>query len=689
MKNFIGVFKVLPIACLLFSCQSKKEVSLSSLLEEMCDREALAKFPAPAYTTAQYSSYDRASVRKDTSSWYANWDRSQFLRVESDKGRREFVMFDAEGPGAVVRFWVTVGDYSDKGIIRFYLDGDSLPAIEGEALKLISGGLLVGSPLSESVSELTEYKQRGHNLYFPIPYARHCKITYESSGIKEPGEKSGECFYYNINYRTYEPGTKVKTFTKADLQSVGSLLDTVKLKLENPSNVLSGLDEKSGKMELVDGTENKISFEGSGAIQKLTVKLNAQNLPQALRSTVLRIKFDDHETVWAPVGDFFGSGSRLSPYCTFYTEVSADTVFSCFWVMPYKEKCDVSLVNTGNEPVSTTMSVTVSPWKWDARSMYFGAGWTEYQHLYTGAKRDMKGTSDQFDVNFVELTGKGVYVGDGITLFNPVGDWWGEGDEKIYVDHEPFPSHFGTGTEDYYGYAWCMPNRFDHPFIAEPDGSGNLEPGHVVNVRFRALDAIPFCESLRFDMEIWHWASTYINYAPITFFYMLPGGNANRVAEPDKTRQPVVLHKNDLVSNIPDSKGIVEGENLDIVLTGGEEKSQTIPFMNWSNHAQFFWKDSRMGDEALLGFCMPESGTFRLRIRLTMARDYGKYSISLNNRELVASFDAYAENLTTQILDLGHVALKQGDNYLRFTQLKPNRSAINNYLGVDCLLIEK
>ena len=38
--------------------------------------------------------------------------------------------------------------------------------------------------------------------------------------------------------------------------------------------------------------------------------------------------------------------------------------------------------------------------------------------------------------------------------------WWGEGDEKIYVDGEKFPSHFGTGTEDYYGYAWCSPEKF-------------------------------------------------------------------------------------------------------------------------------------------------------------------------------------------------------------------------------------
>ena len=50
----------------------------------------------------------------------------------------------------------------------------------------MSGHALVDAPLSASVSELTDYKQRGHNLYLPIPYAKHCKITYESPSIKDP-----------------------------------------------------------------------------------------------------------------------------------------------------------------------------------------------------------------------------------------------------------------------------------------------------------------------------------------------------------------------------------------------------------------------------------------------------------------------------------------------------------------------
>lgn len=147
----------------------------------MTNREILAEFPAPFYTCRQFSSYDRASVDPNIKSWFANWDRNMFIREEINKGRKEHVLMDAKGPGAIVRFWMTFsGKDSGRGVLRIYLDNDSTPAIEGGALSIISGEHLVGAPLSTSVSELTDYGMRGHNLYLPIPYAGKCKITYES-----------------------------------------------------------------------------------------------------------------------------------------------------------------------------------------------------------------------------------------------------------------------------------------------------------------------------------------------------------------------------------------------------------------------------------------------------------------------------------------------------------------------------
>ena len=82
-------------------------VNLASLLDEMINRDNLARFPAPAYTCRQASSYDRGTVAPDKPGWFANADRSQFVRVEEKDGRKEFVLMDQDGPGAIVRFWAT------------------------------------------------------------------------------------------------------------------------------------------------------------------------------------------------------------------------------------------------------------------------------------------------------------------------------------------------------------------------------------------------------------------------------------------------------------------------------------------------------------------------------------------------------------------------------------------------------
>ncbi|MBE0655713.1 MAG: hypothetical protein IH594_18075, partial [Bacteroidales bacterium] len=176
MKKLLFTFSML---FLLSSC-SQKPISIETLLMEMTNREAPARFPDPEYNLKQFSSYDRATVAPGDSTWFANWDRSMFIRIDSIGGRKEFVMMDAEGPGAIVRFWMTfAGENSGLGILRFYFDHNETPAIEGKAFDILSGNQLVDEPLACSVSDSTEYKARGHNLYLPLPYAKHCKVTYE------------------------------------------------------------------------------------------------------------------------------------------------------------------------------------------------------------------------------------------------------------------------------------------------------------------------------------------------------------------------------------------------------------------------------------------------------------------------------------------------------------------------------
>ncbi len=188
----------------------------------------------------------------------------------------------------------------------------------------------------------------------------------------------------------------------------------------------------------------------------------------------------------------------------------------CRWVMPYKESARISVSNLGKTPVRVKLLAKMGEWKWDERSMHFHANWRQQFPLATRPYSDW---------NFITTNGQGVYVGDTLCVMNPVTAWWGEGDEKIWMDKEFFPSHFGTGTEDYYCYSWCDPRRFQTPFANQVrcDGPGNK--GQTVVTRTRNLDAIPFTKSLKFDMEVWHWADCQVAYARHDLLVWCSGGN--------------------------------------------------------------------------------------------------------------------------------------------------------------------
>jgi len=420
------------------------------------------------------------------------------------------------------------------------------------------------------------------------------------------------------------------------------------------------------------GQTKKVNLgkEGAAAVRMLTMAITTgdgdaskEGWRAALRSTIIEMSFDGNKTVWVPAGDFFGTAYRFTPYKTRYTEVNADGRMFAAWVMPFQKEFALTIRNLGKEPVKISQSgLMTTPYLWDAGSMYFGAGWTELNRV-SSRKDNPFARDDHYDVNYVTLTGEGVLVGTGVTVFNTCNDWWGEGDEKIYVDGEAFPSFFGTGSEDYYGYAWCNSAPFMHPFITQPYGNGNCAPDIAINTRYRALDAIPFKKSIQFDMEMWHWAHTIVNYAPVTMWYMKPGGTSNRGPEVDLAQLAVVTKRQDIYGIHTISEGRVEGETLDSDTTGGRITGQSMDV--WSDRRQMWWTDGKPGSELTVPFYMKEAGKRRLTVCMTCAIDYAKVDLGINGEWLVKAADGFGENgVTVKTVDLGVIDLKKGANTL-------------------------
>ena len=637
------------------------DVTFVSLLEEMIDRDRYARLPSPAYQLMQASSYDRLSKDPaDAKGWFANNDWSHFLRSETKDARTEWVMMDSDGPGAVVRFWV--GGPVPKGLLRFYLDGADRPALVGKVGELFTGKGIVAPPLSAE-------RARGWNLFLPIPYARHCKITHDGPNFHRT-RNGADRIWYNINYRTYAAGTKVQTWTRERFDAAGPALKRVGKVL------LASVGEppqcERRPLDLAPGKAAEATLTGPRAVVRLGVRLKADDLPAALRSVVLSVEFDSEQTVWCPVGDFFGSGVGANAFRGWWRAVDRDGTMQCAWTMPFRKSCTIRFHNVGKQPVTGTWFLDTRPWKWDDRSMYFHANWRQQFPVDTSARHDWR---------YLTVTGQGVLMGDTLAVMNPVSAWWGEGDEKIFVDGETFPSHFGTGTEDYYGYAWGCPKFFEAPFHAQPRADGPGNAGHTTVTRSRCLDALPFAKGLRFDMEVWHWAKVQMAYAAATYWYARPGAAGTPKPMPAEAARPI--------PGPPPPfrvKGAFEAEAMKVLArTGGVTEVQRINRYKWSGGAQLWWRDAKPGDKLTLQLNVEADGKYAVAANMTKAVDYGIVQFFLDGEKLTGPVDLYNNGvIVTGPTPLGTRELKAGKHELTVQIKGANPAAVKRHMfGLD------
>jgi len=658
-------------ALVLCGCAAPRPVTMSSLLSEMCDLGRLPEFPDPPFTCRQFSSYDRRSTTPaDHDSWFANHDANQYLRVEERDGRKEYVMMDADGPGAIVRIWSA----NPKGTLRIYLDRREKPVLELPMRDLLSG------KLTTVPAALAGEHSAGWNCYLPIPYARHCKVTSDADG-----------FYYHVNYRTYPRGTPVTTFQTDDLGLLASQIADIAQRLSKPRDCglaptapvgckITQLPQGRctlGPGQMVEAWRCSNERGQSRAITDLQVRVEAADRERALREVALLLQFDEQPPTICPLGDFFGAGVGAAAYESLPMGITPDGILWSHWVMPFRKTARIELRNTGLQPTVVTLSAATSEYQWTGRTMYFYAGWR--------VARDVP-TRPFCDWNYVRIRGGGVFVGAAFAITNPVRHWWGEGDEKIYVDGEGFPSHFGTGTEDYYGYAWGNNRPFTHAYHNQPRCDGPGTYGHTAVNRWHISDRIPFQRDFRFDMELWHWWEGAVpEMSVMTYWYGRPG---TRALLPPLTDGDLRL------TRLPPYKaprvaGALEGEEMTIVAKTGDVGPQEIA--DSSNDNQLWWRGGQVGDQLRLRFPAPAAGNYRVFGRFVKAQDYGIVRLSINGVPAAEPIDLYDAkiSLSGEML-LGTYSLQAQDNELTVEIVGANEKTLaGQYMfGLDYLRVE-
>jgi hypothetical protein len=276
-----------------------------------------------------------------------------------------------------------------------------------------------------------------------------------------------------------------------------------------------------------------------GVVRHLWVTIACRE-PDYLRKIVLRMYWDGSPTpcVEAPIGDFFGLGhARTRNFVSLPLQMSPEDgkAFNCWFPMPF-DSARVEVHSDCTEEVLLyyylDYELTGTP---DPTAGRFHAQWRRQQPCDGIADDGLSNDEFQFGgVNtdgagnyvILEAAGEGHYVGCNLNIQNrrkadlSQFNWYGEGDDMIFVDGEAFPpSLHGTGTEDYFNTAWCPTQEYNAPY------HGLILPGEqnwwgkVSMYRFHIEDPVRFRKSIRVTIEHGHANRRSDDYSSTAYWY--------------------------------------------------------------------------------------------------------------------------------------------------------------------------
>src|SRR5262245_37790701 len=239
-------------------------------------------------------------------------------------------------------------------------------------------------------------------------------------------------------------------------------------------------------------------LDGPGVITRiwLTVAANEYGWPRLLR---LRVYYDGSTTpsVDCPVGDFFGVSHGLErPIDSLMVrDSSSGRSRNSYWPMPFARHVRVTITNEGRRRIS---------------NLYFHIDWKKLRALPAGTMyfharyRQALPAADRQPYEILAVRGRGHYVGTVLGVVQSEAGWFGEGDERFYVDGSRTPAIEGTGTEDYFNDAWSF-RVATGLYTGVPVADGTGVGARMGAYRWHVPDPVPFRTSLRLNIEHRGW----------------------------------------------------------------------------------------------------------------------------------------------------------------------------------------
>jgi hypothetical protein len=401
---------------------------------------------------------------------------------------------------------------------------------------------------------------------------------------------------------------------------------------------------------------------------------------------LLRIYWDgsSRPAVEAPVGDFFAScfGERRE-VVSLPVVVEGGDAYNCFWRMPFRKSARIEIVNQSDKPISL---------------LYYNIDWLKVEKLpkstpyFYAQYRQEYPVEHGKDYVVLETKGRGHYVGTVLAVRTRSPAWFGEGDEKIYIDGETNASIWGTGTEDYFLCAWGL-KQTSTPYFGVPyfDQWG-IVGGHTSAYRWHLNDPIVFTKGIKVSFEHFGWLSPDENpqhkatswnereddYSSVAFWYQL--GESTFSARTPQARERKLPSLERVIAYARDCAE-VEHHGM------GEAHLQNLDF--YEGPQVLYQPASAEGAWLEVPFEVKQQEPLRLLLNMTAAPDFGRYQAFVNGVRLGSPMDFYDAKVATREFHLLDFWPNPGRYTLRLECVGRNQLSSGFYLGIESVRLRE
>ncbi|MBN2244298.1 MAG: DUF2961 domain-containing protein [Candidatus Aminicenantes bacterium] len=402
---------------------------------------------------------------------------------------------------------------------------------------------------------------------------------------------------------------------------------------------------------------------------------------------LLRIFYDGREEpgVEAPFGDFFANcfGKRSEVISLPVVVEDADS-YNLFWPMPFQESIRIEVVNQNQEKNINLLYYNIDWIKKDCLPEDTPYFYARYRQEYP--------TVPGKDYLILETEGKGHYVGTVLAVRTRSPSWFGEGDEKIYIDGEEKPSIWGTGTEDYFLSAWGLQSGVNTPYFGTVyfDQWG-IVGGHTSAFRWHIADPIVFSKKIKVTIEHFGWISPDENkerrphswnereddFATVAFWYQTGVPTFNPETPPAVKRILPNLDEIFMAQEAVNGKSFSNGTA--VVQEGLEH------YMN----GQILFMPSNDQAAIRFPFSVNEKKPTRLLAAVTKAPDYGIWQAYLNGKKIGPPMNLYDKKIREWEHHLLDFWPDPGDYTLEFRFVGKDHFSTGKMLGIESVRLRE